>query len=81
MLFDIVIMRWSVLTTLALLVGGAVASPVKEESLVTVGVAETVTPEDSHFIVTVQRYLSSSDSSRYSLMNAEQTTSNKTLES
>lgn len=49
-------MRWSVLSTLALLVVGTVASPVKEESMVTVAVAEVVTEEDSHFIVSVQRY-------------------------
>ena len=57
-LLDIVIMRWSVLSTLALLVVGTVASPVKEESSMTVDVAEIVTAEDSHFIVSVQRYIS-----------------------
>jgi len=51
-------MRWSVLSTLALLVVGTVASPVKEESSMTVDVAEIVTAEDSHFIVSVQRYIS-----------------------
>ena len=51
-------MRWSVLSTLALLVVGTVASPVKEESSMTVDVAEIVTAEDSHFIVSVQRYVS-----------------------
>jgi hypothetical protein len=51
-------MGWSVLTTLAVLVVGTVASPVKEESLTTVEVAEAVIAEDSHFIVSVQRYLS-----------------------
>jgi len=48
-------MRWSFLSTVALAVLGAVASPVQEESSMVVGVAEKVSCDGSHFIVTVQR--------------------------
>ena len=51
-------MRFTFLSTFALLVLGAVvATPVQEESSLTVAVEETVSYEGSHFIVSVQRYL------------------------
>jgi hypothetical protein len=51
----IIVMRWGFLSTLALVVLGVVANPVQEESTMTVGIAETVSCDGSHFIVSVQR--------------------------
>lgn len=51
-------MRFGFLSTFALLVFGVVvATPVKEESSTTIDVAENVSCEGSHYIVSVQRYL------------------------
>ena len=50
-------MRLSFLS-LAVFALGVVASPVKEETVTTVDVAEKVGCDDSHFIVSVQRYAS-----------------------
>jgi hypothetical protein len=52
----IIVMRWGFLSTLALVALGVVANPVQEESSMTVGIAETVSCDGSHFIVSVQRY-------------------------
>jgi len=49
-------MRVGFLSLLGLLVVGVVANPVREESMVTVDVAENIAGDGSHFIVSVQRY-------------------------
>jgi hypothetical protein len=50
-----VIMRLNLLSSLAFLVLGVAANPVKEESSTTVTLAENISCEGSHFIVSVQR--------------------------
>ena len=49
-------MRFAFLSTFALLVLGVVSTPLQEESSTIVGVAEDVSCQGSHFIVSVQRY-------------------------
>ena len=53
-------MRFGFLSTFVLLLLGVVATPLQEESSTTVGVAEDVSCEGSHFIVSVQRYTATS---------------------
>jgi hypothetical protein len=49
-----------ILSVFGLLALGSVASPLREESSVSVEVAEDVVADGSHFIVSVQRYVTHS---------------------
>jgi hypothetical protein len=48
-------MRVAFLSSVFLVVAGVMANPVKEESMMTVGVEEKVVSDGDHFIVSVQR--------------------------
>lgn len=51
-------MRLGVLFSAAFLLWGAVATPVKEESVTSVDITEKLACDGSHFIISVQRYQS-----------------------